>query len=187
MKGSRIAVAGCATALLAVSPGAQQTSHTPGPLTNTQLRAKVHALEEENAVLARNYDLLLKSCRSRVPADALPAGPSDTPAPGGVRRPRNVDDDLFWVEDLNYGATETTNTYLRFGWKVTVHNGLDRNEDFAVTVQFLNKDDLVIGSTRLVGQAIRAFDEQTVTGDVMIGVPAAFNVVSAKVTVNRFP
>jgi hypothetical protein len=163
MKGNRFAVAGCGVALLAVSLGAQQTSRTSRPMTNAQLQAKVHALEEENAVLRRKHDLLVKSCG------------------------RNADDDLFRVEDLNYGVTETTSTYLRFGWKVTVHNGLDRNEDFAVTVQFLNKDDLVIGSTRLVGQAIRAFDEQTVSGDVMIGVPAAYDVASAKVTVNRFP
>jgi hypothetical protein len=163
MKGSRFAVAGCAVALLAVSLGAQQTSRTSRPLTNAQLQARVHALEEENAGLKRNHDLLLKSCG------------------------RNADDDLFSVEDFRYGVTETTSTYLRFGWKATVHNGLNRNEDFAVTVQFLNKDDLVIGSTRLIGQAIRAFDEQTVSGDAMIGVPAAYNVASAKVTVNRYP
>jgi hypothetical protein len=190
MKRSRFVVAGCTTitcgtALLAVSLGAQQTSRTTRPLTNAQLQAKVHALEEDNAVLARNYDLLLASCRNRVPPDALPAGPSDRAKT--IRRPRNVDDDLFWVEDVQYGVTETTSTYLRFGWKATVHNGLDRNEDFAVTVQFLNKDDLVVGSTRLVGQAIRALDEQTVNGDVMIGVPAAYAVASAKVTVNRYP
>jgi hypothetical protein len=190
----RFAVAGCAVAMLAVSLGAQQTPRTTRPLTMGQLQAKVRALEDENAVLARNYDLLLASCRSRVPADALPTRPSDsakadvvTPStPSKIRRPRNVDDDLFWVEELNYGVTETTTNFLRFGWKVTVHNGLDRNEDFTVTVQFLNKDDLVIGSTRLIGQAIRALDEQTITGDTMIGVPAAYDVASAKVTVNRY-
>jgi hypothetical protein len=185
MKGSQFAIAGCATTLIAVSLGAQQTPRATRPLTNAQLQAKVHALEEENAVLARNYDLLLASCRSRVPPDALPTPPSDSAKT--IRRRRNVDDDLFWVEDLKYGVTETTSTYLRFGWTATIHNGLDRNEDFAVTVQFLNKDDLVIGSTRLIGQAIRALDEQTVSGDVMINVPAAYNVASAKVTVNRFP
>jgi len=187
MKGSRFVVVGFTTALLAVSLGAQQTSRTARPLTNAQLQAKVHALEDENALLTRNYDLLLKSCRNRVPADALPAGSSDAPAPTSARRPRNVDDDLFWVEDLNYGVTETTSIYLRFGWKATVHNGLNRNEDFAVTVQFLNKDDLVIASAGLFGQMIRALDEQTVHGDVVIPVPAAYSVASAKVTVNRYP
>lgn len=192
MKGRRFAVAGCATALLAVTLGAQQTSRTTRPLTIAQLQAKVHALEDENAVLARNYDLVLASCRSRVPPEALPTGPSDRagavapPTSGKIRRPQNVDDDLFWVEELNYGVTETTATFLRFGWKVTVHNGLARHEDFTVTVQFLNKDDLVIGSTRLLGQSIRALDEQTITGDTMIGVPAAFNVVSAKVSIDRY-
>jgi hypothetical protein len=194
MKGSRFGVAVCATALLAVSAGAQQTSRASKPLTNAQLQAKVHALEEENAVLARNYDLLLASCRSRVPQDAPPTGPSDSVAgdtvatqttPGNVRRPRNVDDDLFWVEDLHYGVTETTSAYLRFGWKVTVHNGLNRNEVFDVTVQFLNKEDLVIDSSRLGVQTIRALDEQTVSGDVIIRLPAALNVVSAKAVVNR--
>jgi hypothetical protein len=194
MRGSQFTVAGFATALLAVSLGAQQTSRTTKPPTIAQLQAKVHALEGENAVLTRNYDLLLASCRSRVPPDALPTGPSDgarsdtaaPPTAAKLRKLRNVDDDLFWVEELNYGVTETTPTFLRFGWKVTVHNGLDRNEDFTVTVQFLNKEDLVIGSTRLIGQAIRALDEQTITGDTMIGVPAAYNVASAKAVVNRY-
>jgi hypothetical protein len=195
MKRGGFALAICATALLAVSIGAQQTSRPTRPLTNTQLQAKVLALEEENATLARNYDLMLASCRSRVPQDPQPAVPSesvarDTPpigsAPGSARRaPRNVDDDLFWVEDLHYGVTETTSAFLRFGWKVTVHNGLNRNEVFDVTVQFLNKDDLVIESSRLGVQTIRALDEQAVSGDVIIRLPAALNVASAKAVVNR--
>jgi hypothetical protein len=194
MKGSQFGVAVCATALLAVSLGAQQASRASQPLTKSQLQAKVHALEEENAVLTRNYDLLLASCRSRVPQDAQPTGASESAAPnttatgaaGSARRvPRNVDDDLFWVEDLHYGVTETTSTSMRFGWKVTVHNGLNRNEVFDVTVQFLNKDQLVIDTSHIGVQTIRAFDEQTVTGDTVIRLPAAMNVTSATAVVNR--
>jgi hypothetical protein len=99
--------------------------------------------------------------------------------------PRNVDDDLFWVEDLHYGVTETTSVSMRFGWRVMVHNGLGRNEVFDVTVQFLNEDDLVIGSSHIGVQTIHAFDEQTVTGDTVIGLPAALKVASAKAVVNR--
>jgi hypothetical protein len=194
MKGSRFGAAVCATALLAVSLGAQQTSRATQPLTKAQLQAKVHALEEENAVLTRNYDLLLASCRSHVQQDAQPTGASEsaarnttsTGAAGSARRvPRNVDDDLFWVEDLHYGVTETTSISMRFGWRVMVHNGLARNEVFDVIVQFLNEDDLVIGSSHIGVQTIRAFDEQAVTGDTVIGLPAALNVASAKAVVNR--
>jgi hypothetical protein len=173
MKGSRAGIALGIVALLAVSPGAQQTSRATRPPTNAQLQARVNKLEEENAVLARNYDLLLASCRPQEEGDA-------------ARRPtRNVDDDLFWIADVKYGVTETTSAFMRFGWKVAIHNGLGRNEVFDVTVQFLNKDDLVIESGRLGVQTIRAFDEQTVTGDVIIRLPAALNVVSAKAVINR--
>ena len=54
-----------------------------------------------------------------------------------------------------------------------------------MTVQFLNKDDLVIDSGRLGVQTIKAFEEQDVTGDVVIRLPAALNVASAKAIINR--
>ncbi len=171
MKGSQAGVVLGMMTVFAVSLGAQRTSHTTRPLTNAQLQARVNALEEEKAALGRNYDQLLASCRSEVEPDA--------------RRPRNADDDLFWIASVNYGVTETTTAFMRFGWKVTIHNGLGRNETFDVTVQFLTKDDLVIDSGRLGVQTIRAFDEQTVTGDVIIRLPAALNVASAKAVVNR--
>jgi hypothetical protein len=174
MKGSRAGVVLGFITLLAVSVvGAQRTERTTRPPTNAQLQARIRALEEENAALGRNYDLVLASCRGPAEGDA-------------ARRPaRNVDDDLFWIESVNYGVTETTAAFMRFGWKATIHNGLGRNEMFDLTVQFLNKDDLVIDSSRLGGYTIRAFEEQTVTGDVVIRLPAALNVASAKAIVNR--
>jgi hypothetical protein len=192
MNGSRAGVALGVVVLLAVSLGAQQSRATRPP-TNAQLQARVRALEDENAVLMRNYDLLLASCQSQVEKDAHPPAADavvhDTPSketPGsGVRRPRNVDDDLFRIVELNYGVTETTIGYLRFGWKVTIRNGLPRNEVFDVTVQFLDANDLVIGSSAIGAQTIRAFDEAAVTADAIIRLPAAQNVVSAKAIVNR--
>jgi len=166
--------------VLVVSLDAQRTSPTRRPPTNAQLQARVHELETANADLARNYDLLLASCRH--PAEP---GARSGEAEPGARRTRNVDDDLFWITALNYGVTETTSAFMRFGWKVTIHNGLGRNEIFDLTVQFLNKDDLVVESGRLGVQTIRAFDEQEVTGDVIIRLPSALNVVSAKAVVSR--
>jgi len=145
------------------------------PPTAAQLQARVTQLEAENADLARNYDRLLASCRSHAEPDAQ----------SGAPRTRNVDDDLFWLGEFDYGVTETTNAFLRFGWKVTVHNKLGRNEVFDLTVQFLNKDNLVIESGHLGVQTIRAFDEQEVTGDVVIRLPSALNVASAKAIINR--
>jgi hypothetical protein len=160
------------TIALAATLGAQQTSRATRPPTTAQLQARIAKLEGENAVLARSYDTLLASCRGQAERDE-------------VRKSRNVDDDLFWIASVDYGITETTAAFIRFGWKVTIHNGLARNEVFDVTVQFLNKDDLVIDSARLGVQTIRAFEEQTVTGDAVIRLPAALNVVSAKALVNR--
>ena len=173
MERSRAGIALGMVTLLAVSVvGAQQTSRTPRPSTTAQLQARINKLEEENAALARNYDTLLTSCRGQAERDE-------------VRKTRNADDDLFWISSVNYGVTETTNAFMRFGWKVTLHNGLSRNETFDITVQFLNKDDLVIDSGKLGVQTIKAFEESDVTGDVVIRLPAALNVVSAKAIVNR--
>jgi hypothetical protein len=156
------------------------TALRAGPPTIAQLQARVHELEAENADLARNYDLLLASCRNQAAPDT-----SSSATEPGARRTRNVDDDLFWIGSLDYGVTETTSAFMRFGWKVTIHNKLARNEIFDITVQFLNKDNLVIDSGHLGVQTIRAFDEQEVTGDVLIRLPGALNVVSAKAIVNR--
>ena len=196
MNGSRTGVVlGILMTLLAASLGAQRTSRANKPLTNAQLQAKIIQLEDDNAVLMRNYDLLLASCQSPVERNAHPPAAGDPVAQdastakdtaGAVRRPpRNVDDDLFHIVDINYGVTETTDAYMRFGWKVTIRNGIGRNEVFDVTVQFLDKNDLVIATTALGVQTIRAFGEQAVTGDVMIRLPAALNVSSAKAVVNR--
>src|SRR5262249_22679112 len=117
MRGSRAGLVLSAITLLVVSLGAQRTSSTNRPLTNAQLQAKVRALEDENAALTRDYDLLLASCRNPAPRDGQPAGSADAvvhDTPGGkettsaVRRSRNVDDDLFWIVSVNYGVTETT-------------------------------------------------------------------------------
>jgi hypothetical protein len=180
MKISRagLTLVGMAT-MLVVSLGAQRTS--PSERTNAKLLTRIHELETEHADLARNYDQLLASCRNHAEPDDRSTGGAEP----GAKRTRNADDDLFWIAALNYGVTETTSTFMRFGWKVTLHNGLGRNEIFDVTVQFLNKDDLVVESGRLGVQTIRAFEDQEVTGDVIIRLPSALNVASAKAIVNR--
>jgi hypothetical protein len=196
MKGSRAGIVlGILMTLLAVSLAAQRTSRAGKSPTNAQLQARINQLEDDNAVLMRNYDLLLASCQSPVERNAHPPAAGDPVAqdastardtPGGARRPpRNVDDDLFHIVDINYGVTETASTYLRFGWKVTIRNGLGRNEVFDLSVQFLDKNDLVIGTSTLGVQTIRAFSEEAVSGDVIIRLPAALNVASAKAVVNR--
>jgi len=197
MKGSRAgAVLGILMTLLAVSLAAQRTSRSSKQPTIAQLQARINQLEDDNAVLMRNYDQLLASCQSPAERNAHPPAAGDpvaqdtttsrdTTTRGTRRPPRNVDDDLFHIVDVNYGVTETASTYMRFGWKVTIRNGLGRNEVFDITVQFLDKNDLVIGTAALGVQTSRAYDEQAVTGDVIIRLPAALNVASAKAVVNR--
>src|SRR5262249_19615847 len=97
MKGGRAGVVlGILITLLAVSLAAQRASRASKPLTNAQLQARINQLEDDNAVLMRNYDLLLVSCQSQVernahpPAAGDPVAPEATAArdtPGSARRP----------------------------------------------------------------------------------------------------
>jgi hypothetical protein len=204
MKGGRVGIVMgiVIVALLAVSLGAQRTSRATRPLTNAQLQAKVNKLEEENAGLQRDYDKLRAFCQDQtVRVDQNPgesvagadqASPAtkeaqSTPDSHVVRRrpPRNVEDDLWRIISVDYAVTESTSASMRFGWKVTISNGLDRTEAFDVAVQFLDKNGFVVETTREQRQTIRAFDQQTLTGDVVIRMPAALGVASAKVIANR--
>jgi hypothetical protein len=202
MTGSRFAVAVGIMTLLAASLGAQRTSRPARPLTNAQLQAKVRALEEENASLQRDYDKLRAFCQdsgARVdqpPPDSASSADQAAPvtkeaqsgpdAPAVKRRaPRNVEDDLWRIVAIDYGVTESSQQSMRFGWKVTISNGLDHTEGFDLTVQFLDKNGLVIETAREQHQTIRAFDQQTLTGDVVIRMPAALGVASAKAIANR--
>jgi hypothetical protein len=205
MKGGRVGVVTgiVIVTLLAVSLGAQRTSRATRPLTNAQLQAKVNKLEEENAGLQRDYDKLRAFCQDQTvrvdqnPGESSVAG-ADQASPATkeaqsppdshvVRRrpPRNVEDDLWRISSVDYAVTESTSASMRFGWKVTISNGLDHTAAFDVAVQFLDKNGFVIETTREQHQTIRAFDQQTLTGDVVIRMPAALGVASAKVIANR--
>src|SRR5262245_16849341 len=86
--------------VLSASVDAQRAVRPTTPSTVALLQARVHELEAENADLARNYDLLLASCRNQ----AVPDTSSGATEPG-ARRTRNVDDDLFWIGSIGYGVT----------------------------------------------------------------------------------
>jgi hypothetical protein len=204
MKGGRVGVVMgiVIVTLLTVSLGAQRTSRATRPLTNAQLQAKVRALEEENAGLQRDYDRLRAFCQDQTvrvdqnPAESAAGADQASPATKEAqsnpdshvvrRRPaRNLEDDLWRIISVDYAVTESTSASMRFGWKVTISNGLDRTEAFDVAVQFLDKNGFVVETTREQHQTIRAFDQQTLTGDVVIRMPAALGVASAKVIANR--
>jgi hypothetical protein len=204
MKGGRVRVVTgiVIVALLAVSLGAQRTSRATRPLTNAQLQAKVNKLEEENAGLQRDYDKLRAFCQDQTvrvdqnPGESVAGADQASSATKEAqsnpdsqvarrRPPRNVEDDLWRIISVDYAVTESTSASMRFGWKVTISNGLDRTEAFDVAVQFLDKNGFVVETTREQHQTIRAFDQQTLTGDVVIRMPAALGVASAKVIANR--
>jgi hypothetical protein len=203
MTGSRFAVEVGIMTLLAASVAAQRTTRGAArPLTNAQLQAKVRSLEDENASLQRDYDKLRAFCQDagvRVDQPPPDSGPSPNQAapvtkeaqsgPGAPvvkrRAPRNVEDDLWRIVAIDYGVTESSQQSMRFGWKVTISNGLDHAETFDLTVQFLDKNGLVVETSREEHQTIRASDQQTLTGDVIIRMPAALGVASAKAIANR--
>lgn len=177
------------------------------PITNAELRAKVAALQRDIEGLQRDQRLLMMACQA---GPVVPAPMVDTPAAmvaalaAGVSRvaeieasnqrdreyelqQQRLENAAWYVKDVDFGITESNRVFIRYGWKVTIKNGIPRPQTFDLVVQFLNKEDLVIDSVRLYRQGIAAQDEKTITGDVLISMPGALNVTSVKAMATRHP
>lgn len=192
---------------LMASLGATLYAQVPAaPLTNAQLRAKVVALEQELIGLRNDNTILITAC-----ANAQAQPPTAAPAVADQaeeqiarakarleqvkletfnrqeqqRQQQELDDASWIVRDVGFGVTEANQVFIRFGWKVTIKNGLDRTQAFDLAVQFLDGNGLVVDTARVYGATINAFDERTITESELISMPGAQRVASVKAIATR--
>jgi hypothetical protein len=104
-----------------------------------------------------------------------------------LQQQRRLEDAAWFITDVDFGVTEQNSVFVRFGWKVTVKNGIPRPQTYDVEVQFLDSRGLVVDTARRYRQTIAAQDEQTLRGDALISVPAAFGVTQVNAIARRHP
>jgi hypothetical protein len=194
---------GILVVVLAFGHGAPLRGQSPvKPLTNLELQARIAALEADLSRLQSDYALLLTTCRSpssaardtaaaeRLERAALGLQDAERSAENKLqqvellRQRQELDDTSFIVTSVDMGVTETNDVFVRYGWKVTVKNSGAR-QTFDLTIQFLDARGLVVDTARDYGEVISAFDQRTITGDDLIAMPRALNVVSAKAIATR--
>ena len=170
------------------------------PVTNAELKARVTALEQDLASLERDYHLLLQTMCVSQPSSVSPGAEDPFERPRMAARPQaleeahlhkglrpapRLEDDDWWIYDAEFAVTERIYGHERFGWKVSIKNGLPRRQTYDIEVQFLNNRGLVVGTARLDCQVIGACDAQTLRGDELISVPAAWAVTNVHVIARR--
>lgn len=104
-----------------------------------------------------------------------------------VEQQRRLEDAAWFVKDVDFGVTEQNRVFVRFGWKVTVKNGIPRAQTYDMELQFLDSRGLVVNTERRYRQTIAAQDEQTLRGEALISVPAAFRVTQINAVATRHP
>src|SRR4030095_10913170 len=100
---------------------------------------------------------------------------------------RRLENAAWFVKDVDFGVTEQNRVFVRFGWKVTVKNGIPRPQTYDVEVQFLDSRGLVVTTDRLYLQTISAQDEQTLRSDALISLPAGSAVAGVRAVARRHP
>src|ERR1051325_7928013 len=130
MIGRRLGAAVCVlTGLLAALVWARSSgADEPSPAA-ARLQARVKRLEEENAGLRRDYELILTTCQSQT-ATRLPA--EDDPAEVPV----------------DYAIIESNKIFISYAWTLTISNSLDRAQAFDVTLHFLDRNGSLIETAR---------------------------------------
>ena len=109
--------------------------------TAAESEARVAVLEQDLARLQQDYQLLLTTaCPSQPPSAAPSAGDRFERAASEQRaveeanraavlqQQQRLEDMAWYVRDLDFGVTERNNVFVRFGWKVTVRNGIPRRQ-----------------------------------------------------------
>lgn len=159
-------------------------------------QATIAALRQELANVQRDYQLLLTTCQAPKPPtfeEQLQAAKTAIDTVGLQAQndvafdaqQKRLEDQSFYVKDVTYAVTESNRIYVRYGWKVTVKNGIPRPQIFDVTVQFLNAAGFVVDTARQFNQGVPAQDEVTLTGDSLITYPSAFAVATVKAIITR--
>jgi hypothetical protein len=204
MIGKRLGVAVCIlTGFVAALVWAQSPSAGDAPLTVAGLRARVKTLEEENARLRRDYELILTTCQSRTDTNPAPAtsatrllGECAAATAGETQlaeanrlgqqqeRPR-IEDDPGEVASVDYAIIESNKIFISYVWTLTISNGLDRAQAFNVTLHFLDGNGSIIDTDREDNEMLDAHEQRTLTGSYVIPMPGALNVASVRAVAKR--
>jgi hypothetical protein len=204
MIGKRLGVAVCIlTGLVAALVWAQSPSAGDAPLTVAGLRARVKELQEENAGLRRDYELILTTCQSRTDTNPAPATSAtrllgeraaatavETELAEAIRlgqqqeRPR-IEDDPAEVVSVDYAIIESNKIFTSYVWTLTISNGLDRAQAFNVNLHFLDRNGSVIDTDREDDEVLDAHEQRTLTGSYVIPMPGALNVASVRAVAKR--
>jgi hypothetical protein len=172
MIGARLGVVVCLlTGLVAALAWAQSPIPGAKPLTVAALQARVKTLEDDNAGLRRDYELILTTCQNEA-------------AKAVDERPR-PEDDRSDVVSVDYEIVESNKIFTSYGWTLTLSNGLDRAQAFDVTLQFLDRNGSVIDTDREDNETIDAYAQRTLTGSHAISMPGALNVASMRAVAKR--
>ena len=100
---------------------------------------------------------------------------------------RRLEEMNWYVKDPTFGITEQNKVFFRFGWNVTINNGIPRRQTYDVEVQFLNDRGLIVHTDRLYRQVIQGQAQEILRGDALIRVPAALAVTQINVVAKRRP
>ncbi len=169
-----------------VAPSAADAVTSP---TNAELRAKVGVLEQALARLQKDYAVLQAGCpaeRLERATESLQTAQINADNQSAARlQQERLEDGAWYVQDVAFEVTETNKVFQRYGWKVTVKNGIPRAQTFDLVVQFLNARGLVVDTEHLYSQHIAALDARTMTGESLIRVPGSFLVTSVHVVATR--
>jgi hypothetical protein len=191
MIGKRLGVAVfILTGLVAALVWAQSPSAGDAPLTVAGLRARVKMLEEENAGLRRDYELILTTCQSRTDTNPAPATSAtrllgERAAATAVETRPRIEDDPGEVVSVDYAMIESNKIFVSYVWTLTISNGLDRAQAFNVTLHFLDRNGSVIDTDREDNEVLDAHEQRTLTGSYVIPMPGALNVASVRAVAKR--
>ena len=65
-------------------------------------------------------------------------------------RSSNSKTNWWYVKSVDFGVTEANKVFIRFRWKVVIHNGIDRAQAFDLAAPFIDDRDFVVDTDREV-------------------------------------
>ena len=181
--------AGVGCALIGVAFATTGYTQDAAP-TSAELRARVTALTQENALLQRDIKMLTGVCQAQTAA--VPSAPNPDVArqqaeldafnrESSAREQAAREQSGWFIKDLAFAATESNRVWVRYSWKAVIHNSLDHAKVFDLDVQFLDARGLIVDHALQYRQEVAAFDERTVTGTHLVSMPGATTVASIHV------
>ena len=128
------------------------------------------------------YFWLSGSSQAASPAPTRVAAPTPN-----EQAPPPTETDPYRIVAVEAMVTERNDTWWRYSWKVTLHNNTERSLVFRATIEFQDKDGLVIDSRPSDTIGIPGNSDDTATGYALVRMPKAQNVARtmAKVSLVR--